>query len=116
MLLARLAEYDRLLDALAEMNAAHNISNGATGLLLLLEVFERHRADLQDGWYDQEQDSLKHKGWVPLSSILGTATVPADVALVIKRAVDKLMESGDIDASARWKALEFLAAEVLASA
>ena len=113
-ILAKMAAYDKLLDGLAETNAAHNISNGATGLLAMLAVFEAHRTDLAEGWFDPDTDGAKHKGWVPLSSILGTHLVLAEVAVVIKQAVDKLEQSGDVEHATRWKALEFMAAEVLA--
>jgi hypothetical protein len=114
VLLARVSDYDRLLDGLAEANAAHHIMNGATGLLILLAIFERHRTTLAEGWYDPEADAVLHQGWVPLASIVGESKVPAEAARVIKQAVDRLVEREDVSADARWQALEFLAAQYLA--
>lgn len=111
--LARFAEFDRLLDTLATVNAAHNIKNGATGLLVLLAIANRHLTDLAEGWFDVEQDAVRHKGWVPLSTILGGDTLPAEAAAVLKRAVDKLVGEGDVKPESRWRALELLAAEYL---
>lgn len=113
MFLTRMAEYDRLLDSLADAGAANNVTNGATGLLCILEVFERHRDDLLEGWYDEKTESAKHKNWVPLSSILGRTTIPAGAALVIKRAVDKMLEHQEVTATTRWQALELWAADYL---
>lgn len=110
--IARLEEYDRLLDAQAKTQAAYNIHNAATALMLILDVFERHQEDLQDGWLDEE-GNVKHKGWVPLSSVLGTDMVPAEAARVIREAVEKMVSKGEVTAKNRWQALEYWAAEYL---
>jgi hypothetical protein len=114
--LARFADFDRLLDALAVTNAAHNVKNTATGLLCLLALFARHQRDLADGWFDPETEQAKHSGWVPVSTIFGTDTIPADAAAVLKRAVDKALTDEDVTPAARWKLLEALAADYLAGA
>lgn len=113
MLLARVSEYERLLDALAETNAAHNIANVATGLLVILDIFAKHRDELSSGWTDGESETPIHKNWVPLSSIFGTDKIPAEAAMVIKRAVDGMVARDDVANTARWQALEFWAADTL---
>lgn len=113
--LARFADFDRLLDALATANAAHNIKNAATGLMCLVELTRRHLAELADGWCDPETGEARHDGWVPLSTVFGTDRVPAPVAAVVKRAVDRLVGEEALPADQRWRALEFLAADLLAS-
>jgi hypothetical protein len=52
--------------------------------------------------------------WVPLTSLLGTAMVPPDVAPVIKEAVDKIAKQEDIKGKAKWRAIEYLCADWLA--
>ena len=111
--LARLAEFDRLMDALAKTQAAHNVKNVAVALMLVLEAFERHLTDLSEGWLDEEGE-LKHKSWVPLASVLGTDTIPPESARVVKQAVDTMMSRDDVSSKARWQALEFWAADYLA--
>ncbi len=114
--LARFQDFDRLLDALAATNAAHNVKNTATGLLCLLALFARHQRDLAEGWFDPATEEAKHKSWVPIASIFGTDKIPADVAVVLKRAVDLALREEDVTAESRWKFLEYLAAEYLSSA
>ena len=111
--LARLAEFDRLMDALANTQAAHNVKNVAVALMLVLEAFERHLTDLSEGWLDEEGE-LKHKSWVPLASVLGTDTIPPESARVVKQAVDTMMSRDDVSSKARWQALEFWATDYLA--
>jgi len=115
VVLARLADYDRLMEAQAKTQAAYRISNAATSLMLILDIFERHQEDLQDGWLD-EDGQPKHKGWVPLSSILGTDYVPAEAAAVIREAVERMVSAGEVGPKNKWQALEFLAAEYLGGA
>lgn len=113
VVVARLADYDRLMDAQDKVMASYNIHNGATALMLILDIFERHQEDLQEGWLDEEGKPA-HKGWVPLSSILGTDYVPAEAADVIRRAVEKMVSAGEIEGKNKWQALEYWAADYLA--
>jgi hypothetical protein len=76
----------------------------------------RHLAELADGWFDPETEEAKHQGWVPLATIFGTDTLPADAAAVLKRAVDRIVVAEQLPAHTRWRALEFLAAEALSGA
>ena len=117
--LARMQAFDALLDALATAKASYNIVNAATGLQVVLEVFRKHQDDLADGWWDAEAEAVKaghEKQWVPVASIVGTDTIPADAAAVIKKAVDRMRDAGDVQRGSLWKALEYWAAESLAGA
>ena len=111
--LARLAEFDRLMEAIAKTQAAYNVKNVAVALMLVLEVFERHLTDLSEGWLDEEGEP-KHGKWVPLASIFGTDTVPPEALKVIKQAVEKMVSQDAVSSKARWQALEFWAADYLA--
>jgi len=111
--LARLEEFDRLLDSLARAQQAYGVHNSATSLLIILDIFNHHPEDLQAGWLG-EDDEIKHKGWVPLASILGEDTMPAEAALVVKQAVDKMQNKKEVESKSRWRALEMWAADYLA--
>lgn len=111
--LARFSDYDALLDVLEIAGAAYKVRNAATTLHLIIELARANLDQLSDGWYDAETGGAKHKGWVPLSTILGNDKVPAQAAAVIKRAIDKMIADGEITTKNRWQALEFWAAEYL---
>jgi guanyl-specific ribonuclease Sa len=110
--LARFSEYDRLLDAQEKTQTSFNIHNGATSLMVILDIFERHQEDLQQGYLD-EDDNATHKQNVPLSSVFGTDYIPADSLAVVKRAVDKMLSRGDITKEKKWEAIEYWAANYL---
>lgn len=102
-MLARLNEADRLIEAISDATAANGISNAATGLLLVLDVFERHITDLAAGWEERET-----KRGVPLSTIFGSGQIAPEMARKVKRAVDRMVDAGEIKNSERWRALEKL--------
>jgi hypothetical protein len=115
-IVAEYAQYHRLVGALDVASAAHNIVNRATVLQVILDVFADHVTDLADGWFPEHTTrSVQSKNTVPLETIFGTNRVPQDVARVVKQAVDRLVGRGDVGTSERWRALEVLAAEYLAS-
>ncbi|USK77741.1 ParB/RepB/Spo0J family partition protein [Peribacillus frigoritolerans] len=107
-ILARYSEYDRLLDAQEKTQTSFDVHNGATSLMVILDIFERHQEDLQSGFLDEEDNAL-HKKTVPLSSVFGTDYIPAESLAVIKKAVDKMLSSGDIEKTKKWEALEYWA-------
>jgi hypothetical protein len=112
---ARHAEWDRLLDGMSKVSDSYDVRNGATTLMLVLDVFEKHQTDLAEGWEGPEDEPV-HKGWVPLASIFGGDRVPAGAAMTIKRALSKMLDAGDVSEKASWQFIEFLAAEYLAGA
>jgi hypothetical protein len=105
--LARWSEYDRFLDGVSETGASHDVRNQATALAALLTVYERHKLDLRDGYLDAEGDP-KHSGFVPLSSVLGSDRVPAQVAADLDRAIETMVTRGEVDPEKRWEALRLL--------
>lgn len=111
-ILARHSEYDRLLDAQAKTQNAYNIHNGATSLMIILDIFDRHQEDLKNGWLD-EGGEPSHKNYVPLASVIGTDIIPADSAAVINRAVEKMLSKGEIKNKNKWQAIEYWAADYL---
>lgn len=110
----RIKEYDRLLDAQVKVQTAYNVHNGATSLMLIMDMFERNQEQLKDGWLDENGEAA-HKGLAPVSSIFGTDNVPSESAVVINKAIEKMMKVGDIDVKNKWQLMEYLAADYLAT-
>jgi hypothetical protein len=65
-----------------------------------------------NGYLDEEP---KHKGWVPVASVVGTYNVPASVAILLTKAISRMVDAGEVSDKARWQALEYWAAESLSS-
>lgn len=113
--LARMKEYDQMMDALAKTQASYDVKNIATSLMLILDLFQRHQTDLAEGWQEEAEPS-KTRSWVPLASIFGTDLVPASAAQVIQKAAQRMMDSGEIAKKNLWQVIEYWAAEYLAGA
>ena len=99
------------------MNMMLNQNSLLSSLAMLPEserekVLGRHVTELKEGWLD-ENEEIKHKGWVPLSTILGTDRVPAAAAKVINQAVNAMKDKGDITGKNLWQAIEYWAADYL---
>jgi len=112
VMLARMEEWPRVLDALAKSSMAHGIHNAATALLIVLEVFERHEEDLRDGWLDKECRA-KHTFPVPMSNIFLDDTIPAESAATVIKAVQLMLNRGEIDKAEMWEAIEIWAKKYL---
>ena len=114
MWVARLSDYEPMLEALLSVKNAYRIGNVATALMLLIDVVERHIGDLRDGWYDAERDEPRHAREVPVESLVGARFLPAEQAAVVARALDRIAEQAELDSGRSVRALELLAAEHLA--
>uniref|UniRef100_A0AAU2V6U5 ParB/Srx family N-terminal domain-containing protein n=1 Tax=Streptomyces sp. NBC_00003 TaxID=2903608 RepID=A0AAU2V6U5_9ACTN len=114
--LARMEQYEAVLDALDTTKAAHNIGNVAAAFAIILNVFERHLGELTEGWYDPAAELATRKGTAPIETVLATRTMPADAAAIVQQAIDKMIRTEDIPADQRWRALELWAADYLAGA
>jgi hypothetical protein len=112
--LAPMPLYEPVLDALATSHDAHAVGNVTTALLALLALVEAHLDELRQAWFDPQAGLPKRRGQVPLETLFATRTVPSDAGAVIAQAIDRLVAAGDVDASARWRALELWAADYLA--
>lgn len=110
--MSRMADYDRFMDTLENTGSSFHIRNAATILMLMLDIVERHIEELSQGW--EGEDKAKHDGWVPMVSIYGNDKMPAQAAMVVKKAVDKMVGKGDLSPKARWQATEMWAADYLA--
>lgn len=106
-------DFDEWLKGLLDIKASLGIINSATAMMVMVEVFNDHIADLADLEKWQERRNAKDDEWVPLRTILGTDGVPRQAAEVIRAAVQKMMKAGEVTEKNRWQALEYLAADYL---
>jgi hypothetical protein len=111
--LAARKDYATTLDALLTARDSYRIGNVATAFGVLLDVFEGNLTATMDGFIGADGEATRN-GWAPLEVVLGTRLVPADVASVLNKAIDRLVKTGDVPAETRWRALELMAAEFLA--
>ncbi len=112
-ILAPLADFSRLVDALDKTKASYATKNHAVALSLVLDVFEQNLTDLQPGWYQEGQ--ARHKEHVPLATVFGTDKVPASVACLLRESCVKLKESGLVETADAGSTLQVLAERFLAA-
>lgn len=55
----------------------------------------------------------EQKEWVQLTAIFGSSAIPKEAEEVITLAIKKMIESGDINAKNKWRAIELWAADYL---
>ena len=91
----RFTDFDRFIEAQSKVHRSFDVKNTATVLMLMLDMFERHLEDLQEGYIDG--DEVKHKKQVPISSVLGADLIPAQTALQLKKVLDKMIDKGEIN-------------------
>ena len=91
-----------------------DLTNVATALNLILDIFERHATDLQDGWLN-ENGTTKHNHYVPLLSILGHDALPSADAATVKTAITKMVDRGEIGKERLQEALVIWAKNYLNS-
>lgn len=91
----RLADFDRFIEAQSKVHRSFDVKNTAVVLMLMLDLFERHMDELQEGFIDG--DEVRHKKKVPIASVLGTDLIPAQTALTLKKALEKMIDKGEIN-------------------
>ena len=111
--LNQLEDFKRLLKAQNKTQASFNVKNSATSLMLILDIFNRHQEDLTEGYID-DNGELIHKNKVPLSSVLGDDYVSAEVAVALKKAIEKAIGKGDVQAKSKVDFLQQMAEKYLA--
>ena len=104
---ARLEDFGRALEALDKAKASFDIKNAATAFLLVLDVFENHQDDLTQGWLKENQE-LRHKGKVPIASVLGTDQVPAAVAWKLRQVAERVKTAERIEGNDLGRVVEVL--------
>lgn len=107
--LANMEEYDRWLDAQEKVSEAYGIKNVATALDLVLKIFESNKMQLAKAW----EENLRDSDWVSIDTIIGRQMIPVSSAKIVKKAVDKMMSSGEVNKKNVWKAIEIMASSYL---
>lgn len=110
--LAELQQYEETMRALDTAHKSWSVGNKATALAVILNVFENHLTDLQEGWLGEDgepKDSSK-RATAPMETVFGTRVVPTVVANNIRKAMERAKEVGDLESKAGpWAFIEMLA-------
>ena len=109
--LARMADYDAWLDAQETVGSAYNVKNVATAVELILKIFQRNVTQCSEGWVE----TTDNKRYVPIETVIGKTKIPAEDAKVIKKALDTMVGSGQLDAKALYSGLTQLCQQYLDS-
>ena len=105
--LTRWHEYDAVMDALEMTGRADGVKNVATALMVILEVFTAHIADLKHGFLDENNEPTKGvTGHVPLEPILGEMFAPSKTASNLAKAIERARSQGK--AKSVWEALDIV--------
>ena len=110
--LNRLDDFKRLLKAQNKIQSSFDVKNSATSLMIILDIFNRHQEDLVEGYID-EGGNLRHKNKVPLSSVLGDDYVSPESALILKKAVEKAIGKGEVQAKNKVEFLQRMSEKYL---
>lgn len=97
-------QHKPLIDALAKYQEFANVKNTGAAIHAMIKGTEQLFDDLQ---FDDKQE------WVQITSVLGSSAIPKEAAEIITMAIKKMIESGDVNAKSKWKAIELWAADYL---
>lgn len=97
-------QHKPFIDALAKYQEFANVKNTGAAIHAMIKGTEQLFDDLK---FDDKQE------WVQITSILGSSAIPKEAAEIIAMAIKKMIESGDITAKSKWKAIELWAADYL---
>ena len=113
--MGRLKDAERIREALDEIGSAHNIQNMATIFQVLLDLYERNKTQLQEGFahLDDEDKRVNQRKHVPLSSITGTNKMPVSTGIKFTKAITKMVNEQRINKSEPHLALDILLDEYL---
>lgn len=97
--LARYEDHFRLLQAVEEASSSYDVRNRSAALTYILDIYENHRDELQQGYTSPDTDKPKHKRTVPITTILNTDYIGAEDAITIKKALNRMKELGHTDST-----------------
>lgn len=104
--LAMSPEYQRWLTNIDDAAASAGVSNLAIALKVVFDVFEHHKADLGQLW---DNDAVDPHAFVPLVSLTGRTSIPVVEARELKKAVEKIVGQGKVNAKKPYEALAYMA-------
>ena len=109
----RLQDFDRFIEAQSKIQNAYDVKNSAVVMMLMLDMFERHLEELQAGYIDDARDEVTHKKNVPIASVLGSDLIPAPIALLLKKVVDRMIDKGEVKKKNKAAAIKLMAESYL---
>ena len=109
--LARMQDYEDWLDAQETVSAAYNVKNVATAVEIILKIFKRNITQCAEGW----EETTDNKRYVPIETVIGRTKIPAEDAKVIKKALDTMVGSSQIEAKELWSGITLLCQRYLDS-
>lgn len=98
-------EFKQFMETLAKYQGFANIKNTGAAIHAMIRVAN---STMNDVGYTGEEP------WVQLTDIFGSGAVPQEAADVIRQAVKKMTDDGQITSKNKWQAIEYMAAEYLA--
>lgn len=110
-LMLSMSEYDKYLDTLVEVSKGSRIKNTAVGFMAMLEIVKNHMEELKSVWIDDAKD----KEYVPISTIVGRSDIKAKSGRTLDKAVQLLIDKGEIKKSDKEDAIVVLAEKYLES-
>ena len=110
-LMLRMSEYDKYLDTINEVSKGTRVKNTAVGFMAMLEIVKNHMEELKEVWIDDAKD----KEYVPISTIIGRSDIKAGQGRVLDKAVQLLIDKGEIKKVDKEDALVVLAEKYLES-
>ncbi len=91
--LARLADFQRLLEALTRTEASYDIKAPAIAIMYILDIFFAHQDDLSKGWLEEASSDKRQ---VPISSVLGSDMVTLKQAHDLQRAIQRMKDKKEL--------------------
>lgn len=106
---APMATYDQAMDALEAVGLTYGVTNIASALMVVLDIFRRHILDVQDGLIGVEDEApSRRRGLMPIDVILGDHYIRRDTAAKLKKVADRLVSEGKLDPQKRWQVIDYL--------
>jgi hypothetical protein len=91
--LARLADFQRLLESLTKTEASYEVKAPAIAIMYILDIFFKHQDDLSKGW---EEEAPSDKRQVPLSSVLGSDMISLKTAHDMQRVIQRMKDKKEL--------------------
>ena len=79
--------------------------------MAMLEIVKNHISELKEVWIDDAKD----KEYVPISTIIGRSDIKAKDGRIIDKAVERLIDKGEVKKSDKEDAIVVLAEKYLES-
>jgi hypothetical protein len=105
ILVARLEDFSRVIDATSKTQTAYGVKNVAVSISVILDVFENHLVDLQGGWIHEEPKKGRN---APAASIFATDNIPMEYSVDILKGIELMLSRGDIKKTDMWKGVYIL--------